>query len=71
VAKASYTRQKRNQGLTEYVVIPGRGHSITIDHGWREVADMALAFVRRVGGAAHACPVSFGARGTRCNPLMP
>jgi non-heme chloroperoxidase len=47
VAKASYKRQKRNQGLTEYVVIPGRGHSITIDHGWREVADMALAFVRR------------------------
>ena len=26
---------------------PGRGHSLTIDSGWREVADTALAFVRR------------------------
>ncbi|MEA2576997.1 MAG: non-heme chloroperoxidase, partial [Chloroflexota bacterium] len=27
--------------------IPGRGHSLTIDSGWREVADIALAFVQR------------------------
>ena len=26
---------------------PGRGHSLTIDHGWREVADIALAFVQK------------------------
>jgi hypothetical protein len=25
----------------------GRGHSLTIDSGWREVADTALAFVKR------------------------
>jgi hypothetical protein len=24
-----------------------RGHSLTIDSGWREVADTALAFVQR------------------------
>jgi hypothetical protein len=24
-----------------------RGHSLTIDGGWREVADKALAFVKR------------------------
>ena len=24
-----------------------RGHALTIDHGWREVAETALAFVRR------------------------
>jgi hypothetical protein len=23
-----------------------RGHSLTIDHGWREVAETALAFVK-------------------------
>jgi pimeloyl-ACP methyl ester carboxylesterase len=45
VANASYKRQKRNPGVTEIVKIPGRGHSLTIDHGWREVADIALAFV--------------------------
>ena len=47
IANASFTRQKRNENVTEIVEIPGRGHSLTIDHGWREVADTALGFVRR------------------------
>ena len=47
IANASYKRQKRNPGVTEIVKIPGRGHSLTIDHGWREVADIALAFVQK------------------------
>jgi pimeloyl-ACP methyl ester carboxylesterase len=47
IAHASYTRQKRNPGVTEIVKIPGRGHSLTIDHGWREVADTALTFVQK------------------------
>jgi hypothetical protein len=37
----------RSQGVTEIEKIPGRGHALTIDSGWREVADKALAFVRR------------------------
>jgi non-heme chloroperoxidase len=47
VANASYKRQKRNHGVTEIVKMPNRGHALTIDSGWREVADTALAFVRR------------------------
>ena len=47
IAKASYERQRHNDGVTEIVKIPGRGHSLTIDSGWREVADTALAFVQR------------------------
>jgi pimeloyl-ACP methyl ester carboxylesterase len=47
IANASYKRQKRNEGVTEIVGIPGRGHALTIDSGWREVADTALAFVKR------------------------
>jgi non-heme chloroperoxidase len=47
IANASYKRQKHNEGVTEIVEIPGRGHALTIDSGWREVADTALAFVRR------------------------
>jgi non-heme chloroperoxidase len=47
VANASYKRQRRNEGVTEIAQIPGRGHSLTIDRGWREVADTALAFVQR------------------------
>jgi hypothetical protein len=33
--------------VTEIEKIPNRGHSLTIDSGWREVADKALAFVQR------------------------
>jgi pimeloyl-ACP methyl ester carboxylesterase len=47
IANSSYKRQKRNEGVTEIAKIPGRGHSLTIDHGWREVADTSLAFVER------------------------
>ena len=47
IANASYKRQQRNAGVTEIVEIAGRGHALTIDSGWREVADTALAFVRR------------------------
>jgi pimeloyl-ACP methyl ester carboxylesterase len=47
IARASYKKQKRNKGVTEFVQMPGRGHSLTIDHGWREVADTALQFIQR------------------------
>jgi non-heme chloroperoxidase len=47
IAKASYKREKRNAGVSEIVEMKGRGHSLTIDSGWREVADTALAFVKR------------------------
>jgi pimeloyl-ACP methyl ester carboxylesterase len=47
IANASYKKQKRNEGVTEIVEIPNRGHALTIDNGWREVADTALAFVQR------------------------
>jgi non-heme chloroperoxidase len=47
IAKASYKREKRNDGVTEIVRIPNRGHALTIDGGWREVADTALGFIKR------------------------
>jgi non-heme chloroperoxidase len=47
IANAAYKRQSRNPGVTEIVKMPNRGHSLTIDHGWREVAETALEFVRR------------------------
>jgi pimeloyl-ACP methyl ester carboxylesterase len=47
IANASYKRQSRNPGVTEIVQMPNRGHSLTIDHGWQEVAETALAFVKR------------------------
>ena len=47
IANAAYKRQKRNPNVTEIVKMPNRGHSLTIDHGWREVAQTALDFLRR------------------------
>jgi non-heme chloroperoxidase len=47
IANASYKLEKRNPGVTEIVEMKGRGHALVIDSGWREVADKALAFVRR------------------------
>jgi non-heme chloroperoxidase len=47
IANASYKRQRRNEDVTEIEQMPNRGHSLTIDSGWREVAETALAFVKR------------------------
>jgi pimeloyl-ACP methyl ester carboxylesterase len=47
IATASFKRQQRNDAVTEIKKIPNRGHSLTIDSGWREVAETALQFVKR------------------------
>ena len=47
IAEASFKLQQRNKAVTEMVKIPGRGHALTIDSGWREVANTALAFMKR------------------------
>jgi pimeloyl-ACP methyl ester carboxylesterase len=47
IANASYKRQRRNPSVTEIKKMPNRGHSLTIDHGWQDVAQTALDFVRR------------------------
>jgi len=47
---AAYKKQMDNKGVTEFVSMPDRGHALTIDSGWRDVADTALGFVRRFLG---------------------
>jgi pimeloyl-ACP methyl ester carboxylesterase len=47
IANGAYKRQRHNEAVTEIEKIPNRGHSLTIDSGWREVADTALKFVQR------------------------
>lgn len=47
ITHASYKIQSKNPGTTEEITIPDRGHSLTIDSGWRVVADEALSFVQR------------------------
>jgi non-heme chloroperoxidase len=47
IANAAYKRQRRNANVTELEQVANRGHSLTIDSGWHEVAEKALAFVKR------------------------
>lgn len=47
ISHAEFTRQEHNPGVTEFTEIDGRGHSLTIDDGWAEVARTALEFVQR------------------------
>jgi pimeloyl-ACP methyl ester carboxylesterase len=49
VSEAAYKRQLKNPGVTQYYEMPGRGHSLAMDHGWREVADVALGFINQPG----------------------
>lgn len=46
IANAAYEREKRNPALTQIHSIANRGHSLTIDSGWREVAEVALGFLK-------------------------
>ena len=54
VTNASYKQQHHNKDVTEIVQMPNRGHALTIDSGWREVADTALAFIQRFSNLPQA-----------------
>jgi non-heme chloroperoxidase len=47
ISHAAFKKQERNLGVTEFTEIPGRGHALTIDSGWRVVAQTALDFIHR------------------------
>ena len=52
ISHAAYKKHSRNEAVTEFVEMPQRGHSLTIDHGWGEVAQTALDFVAKYGPSA-------------------
>jgi non-heme chloroperoxidase len=54
ITNASFKLQERNGVVTEIKEMPNRGHALTIDNGWKEVADIALAFIRRFVSASDA-----------------
>src|SRR3954470_23676344 len=47
LAHSAYKHQSKNPGTTEFVEIPNRGHALTIDSGWEEVARTALDFIAK------------------------
>ncbi|CAN5348167.1 alpha/beta fold hydrolase [soil metagenome] len=44
IVAASCRRQAQNAEVTDLVTVPRRGHSLTIDHGWEFVAELAFEF---------------------------
>lgn len=49
VTKEVAAKYGRGESDTEFEVMEGRGHSLTIDGGWRDVADIALNWLGRKG----------------------
>jgi non-heme chloroperoxidase len=47
IQEAAFKLQSKNVGVTEISVIPDRGHSLVIDHGWKDVANVAVEFITR------------------------
>jgi non-heme chloroperoxidase len=47
IASASCKKQKRNRAATDIQEIPDRGHSLVFDSGWQDVAEAALAFIKK------------------------
>ncbi|MEU0875333.1 alpha/beta hydrolase [Nocardia brasiliensis] len=47
ITEAEFHKQRKNSHVTEFIEMPGRGHALTIDDGWRDVAETALKFVQR------------------------
>ena len=47
VAHAAYKLYSGSGAVTDYHAFPDRGHSLVLDHGWREVADLTLSWLAR------------------------
>jgi pimeloyl-ACP methyl ester carboxylesterase len=45
VTEAVFRLYADNPSLTEYTELDGRGHSLTIDAGWRDVAELTLDWI--------------------------
>jgi len=47
ISKASFKQEEENPAVTEFQQFDDRGHALTIDDNWQEVAETALKFVGR------------------------
>ncbi|MBV9891408.1 MAG: alpha/beta fold hydrolase [Rhizobacter sp.] len=49
VTRATFRQYRHSQAVTELRQFEGRGHSLTVDHGWRDVADACLQWLHAHG----------------------
>ncbi|WP_329088194.1 MULTISPECIES: alpha/beta hydrolase [unclassified Streptosporangium] len=47
VTRATLKQYRHSGAVTDFQEFPDRAHSLTIDHGWREIADASLAWLAR------------------------
>ncbi|AGL16754.1 alpha/beta hydrolase [Actinoplanes sp. N902-109] len=52
VVKATHKRYSASPAVTDYQEFAGRGHSMPVDSGWREVADAALTWLDKAAGGS-------------------
>jgi len=49
VTRATLKQYRHSEAVTDLLEFPDRGHSLTVDSGWREVADAALMWLHKQG----------------------
>ena len=49
VTKATLKQYRHSEAVTEILEFEDRAHSLTIDHGWRDVADACLSWLGKQG----------------------
>jgi pimeloyl-ACP methyl ester carboxylesterase len=47
ISRSTLKLYRKSGAVTELRTFPDRGHSLTVDHGWREVADSLLAWLSK------------------------
>jgi pimeloyl-ACP methyl ester carboxylesterase len=47
ISQSSYKVERKSKGATDLHVFPNRGHSLTIDSGWPEVASYVLDWLKK------------------------
>jgi pimeloyl-ACP methyl ester carboxylesterase len=47
ITRSTLKQYRHSAAVTDYKEFPDRGHSLGIDHGWREIADYSLEWLKR------------------------
>ncbi|MEO8087186.1 MAG: alpha/beta hydrolase, partial [Bacteroidota bacterium] len=49
LSKGSFKKYSKSPAVTEFISFENRGHSLAIDHGWKEVAAYSLEWLNKHG----------------------
>jgi pimeloyl-ACP methyl ester carboxylesterase len=49
ITKSTFKQYRKSEATTEILEFDDRGHSLTMDHGWQEIADACLAWLKKQG----------------------